>query len=288
MARVNIESSALAEGRFNKLAQDYFDGSRVKAIGTLVLFWFDSQERSFVQGTRDEILEFLPYFDHQSNLSLFEALLKFGYIKAVDTDLFEISGNKRHVEKLQSLSEARKLSGIKGNDARWKNKRESSQSIANGIASDRKGSGQFNAVQCSSIQSNSIQTIKKPLFDFERVYERYPKKLGKKKGVDSCKSQISTQEQYDSLLKAVDRYGEHCRKERIEAKFIKHFSSFMTSWTDWVSPDAGKVELPKGKVVEIKYVNNIETSHPPTNSKLVNELLNKFRGKPKEPDGGAA
>lgn len=123
-------------------------------------------------------------------------------------------------------------------------------------------------------------------FDFEKIYEKYPRKLGKKKGIDSCIAQIKTSEQYDSIISAVTLYAEHCRKERTEPKFIKHFSTFMNSWTDWISPEVGRVSLTT-RVNPIASLGPLRIDpHPPTNPK-VKDMLNKWRNKTNEPDGAA-
>lgn len=151
--RVNIESSALAEGRFNKLAVEYFDGSRMEAIGFLVLFWFDSQEREFVIGTKEQIMEFFPFFNAHENEEVFEGLIKYSYIKEKDDNLFEIAGNMKHVEKLKNLKIARSDAAKKGNEARWgKKESQNVATVSQAIATSPCSSMQFNSVQCNSNQ----------------------------------------------------------------------------------------------------------------------------------------
>lgn len=79
-------------------------------------------------------------------------------------------------------------------------------------------------------------------FDFEGIYEGYPRKVGKQKGILSCRSQIKTKEDFDLLARAVSRYREHLKREGTAPKYIKHFSTFMASWRDWLDPDAGVAE----------------------------------------------
>lgn len=92
------------------------------------------------------------------------------------------------------------------------------------------------------------------VFDFEEIYKNYPNKIGKKKGIDTCKVQIKTAEDFEKLKTAVLKYAAHCRTQRIEAKFIKHFSTFMNSWTDWGEENSGKVEMPRMPVIVQKWV----------------------------------
>lgn len=83
-----------------------------------------------------------------------------------------------------------------------------------------------------------------PPLDFGSLYSKYPRKEGKTRGLAICKVQITTPEDFAALSLAIDRYGEHCRKSVKEAKYIKHFSSFMTCWRDWLEPDAGEAKPP--------------------------------------------
>jgi hypothetical protein len=69
-------------------------------------------------------------------------------------------------------------------------------------------------------------------FDFDAVYSLYPLKLGKKKGLQRCRSQIKTREKYDALLRAVKNYTASVR----DPQFYKHFDTFMGCWEDYIEP----------------------------------------------------
>jgi ribosomal protein S27AE len=71
-------------------------------------------------------------------------------------------------------------------------------------------------------------------FDFELIYKNYPRKIGKKKGMLSCKRLVSLPESYNKLTAAVNNYAAHCKRNGVEEKYIKHFSTFMGEWEDWV------------------------------------------------------
>ncbi len=71
-------------------------------------------------------------------------------------------------------------------------------------------------------------------FDFEAVYSAYPRKLGRKKGMQRCKTQIRTREKYDALLRAVANYRAKIAKDGVEERFIKQFDTFMNCWEDYL------------------------------------------------------
>lgn len=79
------------------------------------------------------------------------------------------------------------------------------------------------------------KTDKSVAIDFEKIYSVYPRKKGKTRGLQLCKSKIKTQQQYSELLEAVQNYRKYC--EGKEPEYIKHFSTFMAEWTDWINPE---------------------------------------------------
>lgn len=73
--------------------------------------------------------------------------------------------------------------------------------------------------------------------DFDALYKIYPRKEGKKRGIEICKRQIKTQDDYNKLELAIKNYA----RIKKGSEFIKHFSTFMNEWSDWLDPDAGKI-----------------------------------------------
>lgn len=84
-------------------------------------------------------------------------------------------------------------------------------------------------------------------FDFEALYQLFPKRgkdMKKSLGMQKCKAQIKTQEQYENLKSAVIHYDEHIKSEKrkrfdYDASFIKTWGHFMskTYWVDWIKPN---------------------------------------------------
>lgn len=71
-----------------------------------------------------------------------------------------------------------------------------------------------------------------PGFDFELVYQRYPKKTGKKPGLAKCRKLIKTQEDYDALKSAVGIMAKAWRGH--DTTYCPHFSTFVSQerWKD--------------------------------------------------------
>jgi len=105
-------------------------------------------------------------------------------------------------------------------------------------------------LESTSIGISIIKGIgkSKRAFDFEKIYESYPLKKGKSKGIEKCKSQIKTDEDYSNLEKAVASYKALCEKEETESQYIKQFSTFMGCWRDYLDENIGhSLIAPKGE-----------------------------------------
>lgn len=74
------------------------------------------------------------------------------------------------------------------------------------------------------------------------IYQtHYPLKKGKEKGLARAAIQIKTETDAELLVQAIEAYKADLAKNNTESKYIKHFDTFMSSWRDWLDPDAGKV-----------------------------------------------
>ena len=78
-----------------------------------------------------------------------------------------------------------------------------------------------------------------PTFDFEALYALYPRKEGKAAGLKTCATEIRTEADFERLKTAITNYAAMCAKEGRDRGYIKHFSSFMSAWTDYVQPVNG-------------------------------------------------
>jgi hypothetical protein len=74
-----------------------------------------------------------------------------------------------------------------------------------------------------------------PKFDFERLYQRYPRHEGKARGIKTCKATIQNEVDYQRLGRAIDAYA--AKVSGKDQQYTKQFSSFMTCWTDYLEPD---------------------------------------------------
>lgn len=88
--------------------------------------------------------------------------------------------------------------------------------------------------------------VERVSFDFEKLYSNYPRKQGKHQGLLKAKNQVKTQADYDSLAAAILKYRKHCETSGLQPEFIQHFSTFMSSWRDWLDDDVGTININAG------------------------------------------
>jgi hypothetical protein len=115
----------------------------------------------------------------------------------------------------------------------------------------------FERVVIHALQQEIIPKVKniritksRSEFDFIALYQKYPRKVGKTAGIKRCEAQIKTPEDYALLSQAIDSYVEYLKKEGTEPKFVKHFSTFMSEWRDFLDRETGNNSLKKRSVLD--------------------------------------
>lgn len=108
----------------------------------------------------------------------------------------------------------------------------------------RDGDGKFAPYGSPTLHNSTLhnKTYKKNIkkeknikFDFESLYEKYPRKLGKAKGLDKLRKIIKTDDDYNKVKIGIENYATYMKNCNAEDKYIKHFSSFInqSSWEDF-------------------------------------------------------
>lgn len=99
-------------------------------------------------------------------------------------------------------------------------------------------------VQDSTIQNNTIQSCASSdagEFDLENLYKKYPRKLGKSLGMKKLKSQIKTHDDGVAVDAALAKFIEYHTAKGTETNFLPYFSTWVSSWRDWIDHDVGSV-----------------------------------------------
>ena len=118
--------------------------------------------------------------------------------------------------------------GRKGNETRWgkgsKDISKGSQCDKDAIAKDR---------STTTTTTTTTTTKKKDIlvFDFGKVWKRYPNKDGKKAAEKHFKTTIKKEEDYIAINKALDNY---LKSDKVKKGFIKNGSTWFNNWQDWI------------------------------------------------------
>jgi len=87
---------------------------------------------------------------------------------------------------------------------------------------------------------------KKNIYDYEALYQMYPRKTGKKKGMAILERVTKNQEIYNQVRTAITNYSNIRQGE--DPQYTKQFSSFMNVWEDYLETDIN--ELPPEMGIE--------------------------------------
>lgn len=86
------------------------------------------------------------------------------------------------------------------------------------------------------LRAEVVREIKPKGFTAENiealVYEPYPRKLGKKSGIDYLLRTLKNKEDLELCASAAREYAARCIQHGTEEQFIKHFSTWVKKWRD--------------------------------------------------------
>lgn len=101
---------------------------------------------------------------------------------------------------------------------------------------------------------------------FNEFWEKYPRKMGKTLASKRFKSNIKKESDYRLLMQAIDRYNQYIDNKNIQIEYIKHGSTWMNEWKDWIENDIGDVKQSSGLSID----DRIAEMNARQNSKIIN------------------
>jgi uncharacterized protein YdaU (DUF1376 family) len=133
------------------------------------------------------------------------------------------------IKKLQQKSEAGKL----GNDIRWQ-KHRTAIAPPSQPESDRNRENILEVDLELEVEKENTIARSERKFDLLEIYQAFPRKVGKAKGLEKLKALVKTQQQFADVLQAARRYAADMLRERREEKHIAHFSTWVSQqrWQD--------------------------------------------------------
>ena len=233
MARINIEDSLYKTDEYAQLL--IITKSKWTAIGMLVCAWTLAQNFYLKQENEGCI----PFDEWEK--SKLDILIDVGFAVKKEKGVY-LRGSEEQFAWLKQRSTAGKIS--KKSDVTTVNDRPTT---VNDRPTTVNGSDPLPLTLTlthslkNNINTNAHFRENARKFDFDALYQKYPKKLGKKRGLDICSRQIKIRDDYELLKTAIENYKKHCEANETEFRFIKQFDTFMGSWRDWLDPDVGQV-----------------------------------------------
>jgi len=75
---------------------------------------------------------------------------------------------------------------------------------------------------------------------FEKIWSRYPKRLGRKEAEKHFKASVRNPGEYRLIEVALDNYKRYIHDKKIDEQFIKMGSTWFNNWRDWIEYTGGK------------------------------------------------
>lgn len=156
----------------------------------------------------------------------------------------EISINLTHAQKVSNIKQSDMLNAIEKLNKLQILIDIRTESVQNpyGSVRDPNASVRHTTLQDTTLHNKTIQNnahFEMGVRVFNDLYKSYPKKIGKAKGLARLKTQLKSDEDINNFNLAVKNYCNYCSNNAIEQRFIKHFSTFVNEWQDWLDPETG-------------------------------------------------
>ena len=85
---------------------------------------------------------------------------------------------------------------------------------------------------------------------FKEFWVKYPRKMGKTLAAKRFMSKIKKESDYKLLMQAIDRYNQYIDNKNIQSEYIKHGSTWMNEWEDWLENDIGDIKQSSGLSID--------------------------------------
>lgn len=223
-------------------------GCSAAAIGCwiqLVACMWDEGQTGVLEGTMRELASKCGLQVDEFGEGLLELQRK--GVGSVTPDLVVIDDRKTRVRvecrrmARESARRSQKAQWFKENEQEKDDKQTNNRHETVQEQSDTRARARFDFDSDSSGSASEGKSAEKGSddgFDFEGLYASYPRKEGKKKGLQRCRSQITSLAKWEALKRAVNNYRARVERERTEPKFIKQFDTFMNCWEDYLTAPA--------------------------------------------------
>jgi hypothetical protein len=139
--------------------------------------------------------------------------LEIEIIKEISPGIYSSNGIQKRIKHLLSERE------------RWRNKRESKLSplLSPEITHEIRGE--------SKVKESKEKYIVQQTFDFESIWLKYPRRVGRKMAEKHFEASVKTKKDFEDLSKALANY---LSSKRVAEGFVQNGATWFNNWRDWI------------------------------------------------------
>ena len=101
-----------------------------------------------------------------------------------------------------------------------------------------------------TINTNTKNNTKDTKQHFESLWDKYPKKLGKKEALKHYLGSVKTEQDKTDIETALEKYLAYAAGK--ETRYIQHGRTWFNNWQDWIEYEAKKVKVKKPVYIPTK------------------------------------
>lgn len=196
--------------------------------------------------TEDELRNYICFYskfekDQQVLNKIKDLLMTSGLLIKMD----HLIGSNRVMRNKQyrsNISEKRSIAGKKSAELRIKSAiQQNPTSVEQNPTKERKG------------KERKYSIIDHP-FDFESLWNKYPRRIGKKKAEAHFRASVKTEEDFKNINTALDNYLRSDTVAKGESQYIQHGKTWFNNWHDYL--DVATVTGKSRALLELEEMTN--------------------------------
>lgn len=206
------------------------------------MFWWwcvDHAESGDLRQYNDSHLALAVELNPDQGKNFVEALVKSGFVER--SPYFRIANWWKYSSRFMKQR-------YKDNPEKWqqiekhytvdKKKKKRTDTVTDTVTQETEPTEQNQQNQQN--QQNKQNTNQQLSAAFELVWQRYPKKLGRKEALRHYQASVKTEQDIADIKKAVENYRQYVINNTVADQYIKHGSSWFNNWRDWIDYKGGQ------------------------------------------------
>ena len=160
-------------------------------------------------------------------------------IKIVNWDTYQCEDEKKSHEMATTYATKKPRNDITKNIKNIKNNKNKNNSASKNNSRPNRSIISNNVVNIANEQkilSNKQNNTQKLQNQFDAIWNKYPKKLGKKAAIRHYKNSVKSEKDLQNIQKALNKY---LKSKNVKEGYIQNGSTWFNNWEDWVDYEDG-------------------------------------------------